>query len=287
MRFARLGPIGEEIPVVLHEGSAFDVRSVAADIGAELFGKLDQLQQALADGSLPEVNGEGLRIGAPIERPQAVVCIGMNYAAHAAESGAEPPKQPVIFFKHPNTVVGPDDNVPLPPHAKKLDWEVELALVIGKQAWLLDSPEQGLEHVAGVTVADDLSERTWQIEISGGQWSKGKATPGSTPLGPVLVTPDEVDLRNLRLTSTVNGEARQNSTTADLIFDVGTIVFELSQFMQLEAGDLVLTGTPEGVGLSGKFPYLMDGDVVELGIEGIGIQRHVVTAFEAPSEVAE
>lgn len=285
MRFARLGPIGEEIPVVLHHGAAYDVRPIARDIGADLFGKLDQLQQALSEGSLAEVDGDGMRIGAPIERPQAVVCIGMNYAAHAAESGAEPPKQPVIFFKHPNTVVGPDDDVPLPPHAKKLDWEVELALVIGKPAWLLDSPEQGLEHIAGVTVADDLSERTWQIEISGGQWSKGKATPGSTPLGPVLVTPDEVDLRNLRLTSTVNGEARQNSTTADLIFDAGTIIFELSQFMQLEPGDLVLTGTPEGVGLSGRFPYLGDGDVVELGIEGLGVQRHRIAAFSAPAEV--
>ena len=279
MRFARLGPIGEEIPVVLHEGAAFDIRAIAPDVGGELFDKLEQVRQALTDGSLPEVNGDGLRIGSPIARPQAVVCIGMNYAAHAAESGAEPPKQPVIFFKHPNTVVGPDDNVPLPPHAKKLDWEVELALVVGKSAWLLGSPEQGLDHVAGVTVADDLSERTWQIEISGGQWSKGKATPGSTPVGPVLVTPDELDLRNLRLTSTVNGESRQNSTTADLIFDVGTIIFELSQFMQLEPGDLVLTGTPEAVALSGRFPYLKDGDVVELGIEGIGVQRHTITAF--------
>ncbi|MGO1940124.1 MAG: fumarylacetoacetate hydrolase family protein [Agrococcus casei] len=283
MRFARLGPIGEETPVVLHNGTAYDLRAIAPDVGAELFGKLDAVVEALDKGSLPEVNGEGLRIGAPIERPQAVVCIGMNYAAHAAESGAEPPEQPVIFFKHPNTVVGPDDVVPLPPHAKKLDWEVELALVVGKQSWLLNSPEEGLAAVAGVTVADDLSERTWQIEISGGQWSKGKATPGSTPLGPVLVTPDEIDLRNLRLTSAVNGERRQNSTTADLIFDVGTIVFELSQFMQLEPGDLILTGTPEGVGLSGRFDYLKDGDVVEIGIEGLGVQRHAVKAFAAPA----
>lgn len=280
MRFARLGPIGEEIPVVMHDDRAFDIRSIAADVGAELFGKLDEVSGALAAGSLPEVDAAGLRVGAPIERPGAVVCIGMNYAAHAAESGSEPPKQPVIFFKHPNTVVGPNDDVPLPDHAKKLDWEVELALVISKPVWMLNSPEEGRAAVAGVTVADDLSERTWQIEISGGQWSKGKATPGSTPLGPTLVTPDEVDVDALRLASSVNGEPRQSSSTSDLIFDVGTIVYELSQFMQLDAGDLVLTGTPEGVALSGRFPYLVDGDVIEMGIEGVGSQRHAIRRFE-------
>ncbi|HIY65797.1 MAG TPA: fumarylacetoacetate hydrolase family protein [Candidatus Agrococcus pullicola] len=276
MRFARLGPIGQETPVALHDGRAFDIRSIASDVGAELFDKLDDVRAALDAGTLPEITDGDLRVGAPIARPGAVVCIGMNYAAHAAESGSAPPEQPVIFFKHPNTVVGPDDDVPLPDHAKKLDWEVELALVVGKPVWMLESPEEGRAAIAGITVADDLSERTWQIEISGGQWSKGKATPGSTPLGPVLVTPDEVDIDNLRLTSSVNGEPRQESSTSDLIFDVGTIVYELSQYMQLDAGDLILTGTPEGVALSGRFPYLVDGDVVEMGIEGLGSQRHIV-----------
>ncbi|WP_293698925.1 fumarylacetoacetate hydrolase family protein [uncultured Agrococcus sp.] len=280
MRFARLGPLGDETPVVLQNGRAFDIRSIAPDVGAELFGKLDDVEAALQNGTLPEITDGELRVGAPIARPGAVVCIGMNYAAHAAESGAEPPKEPVIFFKHPNTVVGPDDDVPLPDHAKKLDWEVELALVVGKPVWMLESADEGRAAIAGVTVADDLSERTWQIEISGGQWSKGKATPGSTPLGPVLVTPEEVDINNLRLTSSVNGEPRQDSSTSDLIFDVGTIVYELSQFMRLDAGDLILTGTPEGVGLSGRFPYLVDGDVVEMGIEGLGAQRHAVRRVE-------
>ncbi|MFA4840207.1 MAG: fumarylacetoacetate hydrolase family protein [Agrococcus sp.] len=279
MRLARLGAAGEEVPVALVDERAYDLRSIAADIdGAFLEHGLDRARAALEAGELPELPRDGLRVGAPVARPGAVVCVGMNYAAHAAESGSEPPTQPVIFLKHPNTVGGPDDDVPLAAHAQKMDWEVELALVIGRPAWNLGSREEAAACIAGATVADDLSERTWQLEVSGGQWSKGKCAPGSTPLGPELVTADELDLGRLRLTSRVNGEPRQDSSTADLIFDAATVVQDLSRYMRLDPGDVVLTGTPEGVALSGRFPYLADGDVVEVAIDGIGTQRHRMVA---------
>jgi 2-keto-4-pentenoate hydratase/2-oxohepta-3-ene-1,7-dioic acid hydratase in catechol pathway len=220
-------------------------------------------------------------VGAPIARPSAVVCIGMNYAAHAAESGAAPPERPVMFLKTPNTVAGPDDVVQIPRDSAKTDWEVELALVIGRRTAYLDSPAQSLDHVAGFTVCDDLSERAFQLELSGGQWSKGKCCRGFTPTGPWLVTPDEVDHTDLRLRSWVNGEPRQDSSTADLIFGVEEIVYQLSQYLVLEPGDLVLTGTPEGVALSGRFPYLAAGDVVETEVEGIGRQRHTFAPWSA------
>jgi 2,4-diketo-3-deoxy-L-fuconate hydrolase len=198
----------------------------------------------------------------------------MNYAAHAAESGAAPPERPVIFLKTPNTVGGPNDPVQIPRDSVKTDWEVELGVVVGRRTAYLDSPDQSLDHIAGFTIGDDVSERAFQLEISGGQWGKGKSCRGFAPTGPWLVTPDEVDHRNLRLRSWVNGEPRQDSTTADLIFGVEEIIYQLSQYMVLEPGDLVLTGTPEGVALSGRFPYLQSGDVVETEIEGLGRQRH-------------
>ena len=201
----------------------------------------------------------------------------MNYAAHAAESGAAAPKDPILFFKPPNTVVGPDDAVSLPRGSAKTDWEVELGVVLQKRASYLQSPDESLAHVAGFVVVNDLSEREFQLEVSGGQWSKGKSAPGFSPTGPWLVTPDELDHRSLGLRSWVNGEARQSSTTADMIFDVEFLLFHLSQFMALEPGDLVLTGTPEGVALSGRFPYLAAGDVVELEIDGLGRQRQHIT----------
>lgn len=284
MKFARIGAPNAETPVLLDAGKAFDLSGLTTDIDGAFWSKLDAVKAAHAAGELSEVSLEGQRIGAPIARPQAVICIGMNYAAHAAESGSEPPTEPVIFFKHPNTVCGPDDDVPLPAHATKMDWEVELALIVGKRTWLAQSREEALQSLAAVTLADDLSERTWQLEISGGQWSKGKASPGSTPLGPIAVTVDEVDLAALTLRSFVNGEPRQHSNTADLIFDPATIIYELSQFMQLEPGDLILTGTPEGVALSGRFPYLVDGDKVTVEISGLGQQNHVMRAVTTASQ---
>ena len=280
MKLARLGPVGAEIPALVTDTATFDLRGVTPDIDAAFLarGGLDAVRSAADAGSLPELSdAAGLRTGSPIARPGSVLCIGMNYAAHAAESGAAPPENPVLFLKTPNTVGGPDDAVTLPrdPNAK-VDWEVELGLVIGAAAQNLDSPEQSLAHVAGFVVADDLSERYGQLEVSGGQWSKGKCLPGFCPTGPWLVTPDEVDHHDLRLRSWVNGEPRQDSSTKDMIFDVEFIVWHLSQFMRLEPGDLVITGTPQGVGLSGRFPYLKAGDVVEMEIEGLGRQRHTM-----------
>jgi len=266
--------------VVVHGDRFLDLTGITDDIDAPFLGTggLDRVAEALTAGTLPELDGAGdLRVGPPVARPGAVICIGMNYAAHAAESGSPAPDVPIIFLKHPNTVVGPYDDIELPRSSTKVDWEVELGVVIGRRTSYLDSPGQSLEHVAGFVCANDLSERTFQLEVSGGQWSKGKSSPGFCPLGPWLVTPDEVEHQTLRLRSWVNGEPRQDSSTADQIFGVAHVVHHLSQFMCLEPGDLVLTGTPEGVALSGRFPYLAPGDVVELDIVGLGRQRQRMT----------
>lgn len=278
MRFARLGEPGAERPVLVEDDRYLDLTPITDDItGAFLEGDGALRARAARDaGELSPVDADGLRVGAPIARPSAVYCVGMNYAAHAAESGAQPPENLVMFMKAPNTVVGPYDDVAVPPGSEKTDWEVELGIVIGRRASYLASPDEALAHVAGFVVANDLSERTWQLEISGGQWGKGKSAPGFSPTGPWLVTPDEVDWSGLRLRSWVNGEPRQDSSTADMIFDVPYIVWHLSQHLALEPGDLILTGTPEGVALSGRFPYLRSGDVVELEIEGLGRQRQVM-----------
>ena len=276
MKFARLGPVGAERPVVVADGRSYDLSGVTQDIAGSFLanGGPQQAASALSAGHLPEVpDAETLRVGAPIARPGVVVCIGLNYAAHAAESNVPPPDHPVIFFKPPNTVVGPNDHVAIPRNSVKTDWEVELGVVIGRLTSYLDSVEQSHDHIAGYVLTDDISERTFQLELSGGQWSKGKSAPGFTPTGPWLVTPDEVDPADLALRSWVNGEPRQDSSTADMIFDVSHLVWHLSQFMTLEPGDLVLTGTPEGVALSGRFPYLREGDVVELEAAGLGRQR--------------
>ncbi|HLT67608.1 MAG TPA: fumarylacetoacetate hydrolase family protein [Microbacterium sp.] len=277
MRFARRGAAGAEKPVVVVDETTYDLSPLTADIDGS-FLESDfraRVSEAIEAGSLPAVSPGDERFGAPIIRPSAIYCVGMNYAAHAAESGSEPPKNLVMFMKAPNTVVGPHDEVKIPRNSTKTDWEVELAIVIGKRASYLDGPEQSIDHIAGFTIANDLSEREWQIEISGGQWCKGKSGPGFSPLGPWLVTPDEVDHADLRLRSFVNGEPRQYSSTSDLIFDVPYIVWHLSQHLALEPGDVIMTGTPEGVALSGRFPYLKAGDVVELEIDGLGAQRQV------------
>jgi 2-keto-4-pentenoate hydratase/2-oxohepta-3-ene-1,7-dioic acid hydratase in catechol pathway len=284
MKFARLGESGSEIPVVLDGDRHLDLRPLTSDVDGGFLADdpVGRTSAAIAAGLLPELDGAGaLRIGAPIARPSAVVCIGMNYAAHAAESGATPPSMPVMFLKTPNTVVGPNDAVTIPRGSEKTDWEVELGIVIGRRAAYLDSPADAASHIAGFVTANDLSERTFQLEVSGGQWSKGKCAPGFNPTGPWLVTPDEVDPQSLRLQSRVNGEPRQDSSTADMIFPVDHIVWHLSQFLTLEPGDLVLTGTPQGVALSGRFPYLAPGDVVDIEIEGLGAQRQEFVAWEA------
>lgn len=272
MKLQRLGPPGLEIPVVNDGDQFFDLRPLTDDIhGKFLSGDWHaRIVTALATKRLPIIAAAGLRIGAPIARPHAVWCIGMNYAAHAAESGSEPPTVPIVFLKTPNTVVGPYDDVLIPRGSQRTDWEVELAVIIGKRARYIKDPADAGSYIAGYTVSNDVSEREFQIEISGGQWSKGKCCETFNPLGPALVPAGDLDASRLRLRSSVNGSPRQDSTTADMIFPVNYLIWHLSQIAVLEPGDIINTGTPQGVALSGRFPYLRAGDLIEVEIEGIG-----------------
>jgi 2,4-diketo-3-deoxy-L-fuconate hydrolase len=283
MRLMRLGDFGAERPYVQDDdGSVWELGSLTDEIDGRFLASdgIARVRQALDDGALVAAGDvSALRIGAPVATPMAVVNIGMNYAAHAAESGAQPPAHPVVFFKHPNTVVGPNDDVVVPLGAEKLDWEVELSIVIGKRARYLGSVEESKEYIAGFTIANDVSERDFQITRSGGQWSIGKSAETFNPLGPWLVPADDLQLP-ARLVSRVNGEPRQDSSTADLIFGVDYIVWYLSQHMVLEPGDIVNTGTPEGVALSGRFPYLVAGDVLTLEIEGLGVQTQRIVGAQ-------
>ena len=280
MRLMRVGAPGTEIPVILTPAGEYrDLRPVTGDIDAAFWtgGGPARVREALDAGTLPALDITGLRTGAPIARPGAVLCIGMNYAAHAAESGAASPEHPVLFYKAPNTVVGPDDDVLNPRGAAKMDWEVELAVIIGRLARYLDSPDQALDHVAGYTICNDVSERAFQLETSGGQWSKGKSCETFNPLGPWLVTADELDdPQALGLRTWVNGQPRQNSNTKDMIFPVAELIYQLSQVTVLDPGDVINTGTPQGVALSGRYPYLAPGDVIDLEINSLGHQRQQV-----------
>lgn len=282
MELMRLGEPGQELPVAKEGEKYFDLRGITADIDGGFLanGGIAKVREALKAG-LPELeDAASLRIGAPVARPGAVLCIGQNYAAHAAESGDAPPSVPILFFKHPNTVVGAFDHVVIPPGAEKVDWEVELAVVIGKRASYLESPEEALAYVAGYAVSNDVSERAFQVEHSGGQWSKGKCCATFNPLGPALVPADEVgDPQQLRLRSAVNGETRQDSNTSDMIFSVAHIIWHLSQYLVLEPGDIINTGTPQGVALSGKFPYLREGDRMEISIEKLGRQEQKLVSY--------
>jgi 2-keto-4-pentenoate hydratase/2-oxohepta-3-ene-1,7-dioic acid hydratase in catechol pathway len=279
MRLIRVGPVGAERPAVLDSsGRAFDLRPLTDDIhGAFLAsGGIAQARQALATGALPELDLEALRFGAPVARPGKIVCIGMNYSDHARETGQLPPDEPVVFMKAPNTMIGPNDEVLIPRGSSKTDWEVELAIVIGATARYLLDPSASRSCIAGFCVSNDVSEREFQLE-RGGQWDKGKSCETFQPLGPWLVPADQVaDPQNLPLRLSVNGHQRQNGNTANMIFGVDHIIWYLSQFMVLEPGDVINTGTPAGValGLPDK-PYLRAGDVVELGIEGLGAQRQI------------
>lgn len=275
MKYMRVGPVGAERPVALLDGRHYDLSGVTGDIDGAF------LARGGADSvsNLPEIDIAGQRIGAPVSRPGAVLCIGQNYAAHAAESGAANPEQPIIFYKAPNTVIGPFDDVLIPRGSTKTDWEVELAVVIGRTVRYLDSPADALAHVAGFAVSNDVSERDFQLTVSGGQWSKGKSCETFNPLGPWLVTVDEVgDPGALGLRSWVNGEPRQDSSSDDMIFDVSFLIWHLSQCTVLEAGDVINTGTPQGVALSGRFPYLAAGDVMEVEIDRLGRQRCTLRA---------
>ncbi|MET9730424.1 fumarylacetoacetate hydrolase family protein [Streptomyces sp. NPDC006458] len=277
MKLMRLGPIGAERPAVLaDDGRLYDISPLTTDIDGAFLASdgLARAAHALAAGELPPFDGEGLRVGAPVARPGKVVCIGLNYRDHAEETGARIPERPVVFMKAPDTVVGPYDTVLVPRESEKTDWEVELAVVIGKRARYLDGPDDALAAVAGYTISNDVSERAFQLELSP-QWDLGKSCETFNPMGPWLVTRDQVDdPQGLGLRLSVNGVRRQDGTTKNMIFGVAHIVWYLSQYMVLEPGDVVNTGTPAGValGLPGT-PYLRAGDVVELEIDGLGSQR--------------
>ena len=272
----RVGPVGAEIPVVVVDGVSYDLRPLTSDIDPG-FLEGDGITQAgriAIDGALPTIDITGLRIGAPVTGIRTIVCIGQNYVAHAAESGSAPPEEPIVFFKHPGAIVGPNDEIHPIPGSDKLDWEVELAVVLKKRARRLSTAQEAIDCIAGIAISNDVSDRHWQIERSGGQWSKGKSWETFNPLGPYLVPVQSVaDMADLRLQSWVNGEPRQDSSTADMIFSVADILIHLSHAMLLDAGDLINTGTPQGVALSGRFPYLSDGDVVRVAITGLGEQE--------------
>jgi len=281
VKLLRVGPAGAERPAVLVDGTVRDVSGEVGDFDGAFFagGGLDQLRTLVASADALPAVGEDVRIGPPVRRPGKVVCIGLNYADHAAESGAPLPTEPVVFMKDPGTVIGPYDDVRIPRNSTKTDWEVELGVVIGAQARDLDQVSDAAGVIAGYCVSHDVSERHFQLE-RGGQWDKGKSCETFNPLGPWLVTPDEVpDPQGLGLWLRVNDEKRQNGHTTNMIFPVHEVVHYLSQFMVLEPGDVVNTGTPAGVGLGMKPPsYLSAGDVVELGVEGLGHQRQAFVA---------
>ncbi|MFC6061676.1 fumarylacetoacetate hydrolase family protein [Streptomyces ochraceiscleroticus] len=279
MKLLRVGPVGAERPALLDEsGTLRDLSGIVPDIDGALLADetaLDRVRTAAAAGDLPALDAAGLRTGAPLGRIGKVVCIGLNYHDHARETGAPIPAEPIVFMKAADTVVGPDDTVLVPRGSVKTDWEVELAVVIGRTARYLETDEQALAAVAGYTIAHDVSEREFQIE-RGGQWDKGKNCETFNPLGPWLVTADEVpDPQALGLRLWVNGELKQDGTTAEQIFPVAEVVRYLSQFMTLHPGDVINTGTPAGVamGRPDPKPYLRAGDVVELEIDGLGHQR--------------
>jgi 2,4-didehydro-3-deoxy-L-rhamnonate hydrolase len=282
MYLMRLGPIGSERPVVRIDDSHYvDVSDVVDDFDETFFGsnglpRLAEIVQERTAAEQLQVFGEE-RVGAPIARPHQILCIGLNYSDHAAETGAAVPDEPIMFTKSPNTLVGPNDDVRIPRGSTKLDYEVELGMVISSRTSYLDTVEQARSAIAGYLVVNDVSERAFQIE-RGSQWSKGKSAETFNPAGPWLVTPDEIDdVGNLRMWLDVSGERRQNGSTSTMIFDPYFIVHYLSQFLVLEPGDLINTGTPPGVAMGMQPPaWLQAGDVIELGIEGLGSQRQTV-----------
>ncbi|WP_412555077.1 fumarylacetoacetate hydrolase family protein [Shimia sp. MIT1388] len=272
MRFVRYGERGAEKPGVLDKaGQVRDLSGVVADLAGDVLADLPEVDPE----SLPLAEGD-LRLGAPVGQVGKYLCIGLNYSDHAEEAGMDIPKEPILFMKATSAIVGPDDPVILPRRSEKGDWEVELAVVIGKAAKYV-SKEDALRHVAGYTIANDVSERSLQIE-RGGQWTKGKSCDSFGPLGPWLVTPEEVgDVQDLALTLDLNGERVQTGSTASMVFGVAEIISYLSEMMTLHPGDVIATGTPPGVGMGFKPPrYLQAGDVMELSIAGLGKQRQRV-----------
>jgi len=282
MKLIRFGEKGSEKPgLYLDKNKYADVSEKFEDYNEEFFrsGGLDQLKNwYLENKNNLKLVESSTRLGPPVCRPSKIICIGLNFAKHARESGAEPPKEPVIFFKASSAYCGPNDDLVIPRNSTKTDYEVELALVIGKEAKYVDE-ELALDYLAGYVLHNDYSEREFQLEM-GGQWVKGKSADTFAPVGPYLVTPDEIkDVNNLQMWLKVNGEIRQEENTSDLIFKIPKLISYLSKFMTLLPGDIISTGTPSGVGLGMKPPeYLKPGDVVELGVEGLGSSKQHVVA---------
>jgi 2-keto-4-pentenoate hydratase/2-oxohepta-3-ene-1,7-dioic acid hydratase in catechol pathway len=281
MKIARIGALGSEKPVVVEGDQAIDVSSLVSDWNRTELENGGYEKVAKADLSkLARTPLAGVRYGSPVARPTKVICVGLNYIAHIAETGADTPKEPVIFMKAPDSVIGPNDDIVIPPNSTATDYEVELAIVIGKRALYLDSPKDSASHILGYTISQDVSERHWQIERSG-QWVKGKSFPTFNPIGPVIVSSDSINPHNLRLWCEVDGVMKQDSNTNDLLFGIDHIVWYISQFMELFPGDVINTGTPFGVGLGFKPPvYLHGGQKIRTGIDGIGEIRNNCVDFK-------
>ena len=286
MRIARLGQIYKEKPAVLiSDTEAVFVDDLISDFNrVELEnGGLARIQKADLSNRA-KVKIADYRIGSPVARPTKVICVGLNYAKHAIESGMTPPAEPVIFMKAPDTVIGPNDEIIVPPNSLKTDYEVELCVVIGKNALYLKSPQEASDYILGYTISQDVSERHWQVERSG-QWVKGKSFPTFNPMGPWIITADELakngfDPNNLALSCTIDGQVRQNSRTNDLIFNINHCIWYISQFMELKAGDVINTGTPEGVGMGFKpEKFLKGGESIVTTIEGIGTIKNKVINY--------
>lgn len=280
MKIIRTGEVGSErVAVVQADGTVRVLPESFGDIDARFWGdgRVEEIRTFLATNSAVEIVNPSVRRGSPIAKPEKIICIGLNYRDHANETGATIPTEPIIFMKAPNCVIGPHDEILVPRGSTKTDWEVELGVVIGTRARYLPSPEKALSYIGGYCISHDVSEREFQME-RGGQWDKGKSCETFNPLGPWLVTPDEIDdPQNLGLRLSVNGVTRQDGSTSDMIFDVAYLVWYVSQFMVLEPGDLINTGTPAGVSLGhDDVPFLKAGDVVELSIDGLGSQRSVL-----------
>ncbi|MEY4646559.1 MAG: hypothetical protein RIQ98_395 [Bacteroidota bacterium] len=280
MQLVRIGAFEQEKPAILIDGKYFDVSNYVRDYNEAFFadGGLDKLAQIVANQDLTEIKAP-TRLGSCVARPSKIICVGLNYADHARETGAEIPSEPILFFKSTTALCGPYDQVMIPKGSTKTDWEVELAIVIGKKAQYV-SEDEAYDYVAGYCLHNDYSEREYQLE-RGGNWSKGKGCDTFAPLGPTLVTKDEIaDVHNLNMWLDVNGKRFQTSNTDQLIFNVPQVVSYISQFMTLLPGDVISTGTPHGVGLGFKPPiYLQAGDVVTLGMDGLGEQRQEAITY--------
>ena len=284
MKLIRFGAIGHEKPgVQLANGTKIDVSGFGSDYNEEFFGNggINKLSEWLDNNQnqCPKIGSE-VRLGVPLVRPSKIVCVGLNYAKHAAESGMEVPQEPVLFFKATSALVGPNDDIIIPKGSEKTDWEVELAIVIGAKASYVEETD-ALDHVAGYVLHNDVSERAFQLERSG-QWVKGKSCDSFAPVGPFIATKDEIaDPNSLDLWLKLNGEMMQDSNTSDFIFNIQQVVSHISQFMTLLPGDIISTGTPFGVGLGLTPPqYLKAGDVVELGIEGLGVSKQLCKNYQ-------